>query len=135
MRIGAAGSFWRDNGLSVVLVSLFIASLVGQAIAGWFESSEEALQHGRTPLAFGQYLLSGHFWEATGENWESEFLQMAMFVVLTSGSGRRGLPSPSASALSNPRSSIPGASRTSPTRPGRCGPADGGCASMRIRSV
>ena len=30
-----------------------------------------------------QYLSSGHFLEATFENWESEFLQMALFVILT----------------------------------------------------
>jgi len=32
---------------------------------------------------FVSYLGTGHFWEATGENWESEFLQMALFVLLT----------------------------------------------------
>ena len=30
-----------------------------------------------------QYLFSGHFLQATFENWESEFLQMALFVILT----------------------------------------------------
>lgn len=30
-----------------------------------------------------EYLASGHFFQATFENWESEFLQMAVFVLLT----------------------------------------------------
>lgn len=83
MRIGAAGGFWRNNGLSVVLFSLFALTLAGQAVAGWYENRQDALAHGTRPVAFGPYLLSGHFWEATGENWESEFLQMTMFVLLT----------------------------------------------------
>lgn len=33
--------------------------------------------------SLGQYFSSGHFIEATFENWESEFLQMALFVSLT----------------------------------------------------
>ena len=32
---------------------------------------------------FQKYIYSGHFIQATFENWESEFLQMALFVVLT----------------------------------------------------
>ena len=51
--------------------------------AGWLDSNGDALLHGNEPTAFASYLTSGHFWEATAENWESEFLQMAMFVVLT----------------------------------------------------
>jgi hypothetical protein len=74
---------WRNNGLSIVLVLLFAVSLGGQAVTGWYDHNESERQHGGQPTGFGQYLLSGHFWEATGENWESEFLQMAAFVLLT----------------------------------------------------
>jgi hypothetical protein len=75
--------FWRNNSLSLVLAFLFLASMGGQMWAGWLDSNADALLHGNEPTAFASYLTSGHFWEATGENWESEFLQMAMFVVLT----------------------------------------------------
>jgi hypothetical protein len=75
--------FWRNNSLSIVLGVLFIATLVGQTWAGWFDHNADALLHGDSPVGLAAYLISGHFWEATGENWESEFLQMAMFVVLT----------------------------------------------------
>jgi hypothetical protein len=74
---------FRNNGLSIVLLSLFLFSFVGQAIAGWHTHNNEQLAHGESPVGFGTYLGTGHFWEATGENWESEFLQMAMFVLLT----------------------------------------------------
>jgi hypothetical protein len=38
---------------------------------------------GGQQLAMGQYLTSGHFIQSTFENWESEFLQMALFVILS----------------------------------------------------
>jgi hypothetical protein len=73
----------RKNGLSLVLLSLFLLSMAGQALTGWLTHNDEQEQHGQTPVALISYLASGHFWEATGENWESEFLQMAAFVLLT----------------------------------------------------
>lgn len=76
-------TIWRNNGLSIVLVSLFLLTMVGQAITGWRASNEDARSHGQSEVGLTQYLGSGHFWEATGENWESEFLQMAAFVLLT----------------------------------------------------
>jgi hypothetical protein len=74
---------WRNHGLSIVLMSLFLVTTAGQALTGWVDHNETERQHGGTPSAFGEYLASGHFWEAIGENWESEFLQMAAFVLLT----------------------------------------------------
>jgi hypothetical protein len=77
------GLLWRNNSLSIVLVTLFLLTMGGQAWAGWLDANEDARQHGDVPQGFSAYLGSGHFWEATGENWESEFLQMAAFVLLT----------------------------------------------------
>ena len=74
---------WRNNSLSIVLVSLFVLTMTGQIVAGWFDHNEDARTHAEAPIGLTQYLGTGHFWEATGENWESEFLQMAMFVLLT----------------------------------------------------
>jgi hypothetical protein len=75
--------FWRNNGLSIVLVAMFVLSLVGQAVAGHRHHNEEQQEHGQSELAFGEYLASPAFLEATMENWESEFLQMAAYVLLT----------------------------------------------------
>ena len=73
----------RDNGLSIVLLGLFILALVGQSIAGWSVFNEDRQEHGLGQIGFLAYLLSAQFIEATSENWESEFLQMAAYVVLT----------------------------------------------------
>ena len=74
---------FKRNGLSIVLVALFLLTMMGQVLTGWADHNADAQEHGQPPVALGGYLASGHFWEATGENWESEFLQMALFVILT----------------------------------------------------
>lgn len=87
---GFARQFLRNNGLSIAVLLLFSASLVGQAMTGLASYNEEALEHGRRALRLGEYLASGDFIEAVFENWESEFLQMAIFVVLTKVLRQRG---------------------------------------------
>ena len=76
--------FLRDNGLSLVLFVLFFFSfLFGQSITGHQHYNNEQQEHGQQTIGYLEYLGSGHFLEATMENWESEFLQMFFFVVLT----------------------------------------------------
>ena len=74
---------FRENGLSLTLLAVFLALLVAQALAGQHELNAERIEHGNAPLALPEYLRTGHFVEATTENWESEFLQMAAYVLLT----------------------------------------------------
>ncbi|WP_201841805.1 DUF6766 family protein [Microvirga zambiensis] len=75
--------FLRDNGLSIALFLMFAVSLIGQALTGWRAHAEELRIHGQPAIGLLSYLASGHFISAVFENWESEFLQMAMYVVLT----------------------------------------------------
>jgi hypothetical protein len=73
----------RENGLSIVLGLLFVLMLVAQTISGMYAYNEEQREHGQPTVDFAGYVSSSHFLEATMENWESEFLQMFAFVVLT----------------------------------------------------
>ena len=75
--------FLRNNGLSITFFVLFVLTLVGQYVAGWKEHNEEQLLHRQPTVSAVEYLGEGHFWEAIFENWESEFLQMAAYVLLT----------------------------------------------------
>lgn len=86
----ALGRFWRDNGLSLVLVSLFLLFLGGQTVSGWFNYNEELHEHHQPRIGLSEYLRSGAFGEAVFENWESEFLQMGLYVLLTSILFQRG---------------------------------------------
>ena len=84
------GSFWRDNGLSLVLLGLMLGSLGGQVAAGMRVYNQQRIEHGQVALDGLAYLRSGHFVSATFENWESEFLQMGMYVLLTVVLRQRG---------------------------------------------
>ena len=82
-RIKNPPSFVRRHGLSIVLTFVFLATLVGHSLAGWWAENEERTEEGRPALGYSAYLSSGEFMESVGENWESEFLQMAAYVLLT----------------------------------------------------
>jgi hypothetical protein len=73
----------RENGLSIVLFCLLIVCLLGQFLTGRSEYNQDQQVHGRSPVSYSEYFLTPHFLEVTMENWESEFLQMFAFVVLT----------------------------------------------------
>nr|WP_294781099.1 DUF6766 family protein [uncultured Flavobacterium sp.] len=76
-------NFLKNNGLCICFILLFIGSFIGQIFLGFKEHNNELVEEGGKIIPLGSYLLSGHFFESTFENWESEFLQMALFVVLT----------------------------------------------------
>lgn len=76
-------SFFYRNGLSIVLLTLMLIFWSAQFISGWKVHNEELTEHNKPELNASQYIFSGHFISATFENWESEFLQMAMYVLLT----------------------------------------------------
>jgi len=75
--------FIVNNALSLTLFGLFLATLVGLMVNGYVHQNEELQAHSQVTQSFGSYLTSNEFYEAVFENWESEFLQMGMLVVLT----------------------------------------------------
>ena len=80
----------RDNGLTLVLLLLFLLSLGGQWLTGWKVANEDALRHGQAALSLASYAGSAEFLSALFENWESEFLQMSAYVLLTAVLIQRG---------------------------------------------
>jgi hypothetical protein len=85
-------SWLRDRGLTLALLGFFFISLVGQFVAGHHEYNATQQAHGATPVSIAGYFATGHPWEALFENWESEFLQMAVFVLLTTLLIQKGSP-------------------------------------------
>ncbi|OFI39279.1 hypothetical protein BIU82_14360 [Arthrobacter sp. SW1] len=73
----------KNNGLLIANAGLFLAFLIGMVFSGVATYNEEQSSHGQQSVDLLAYIQSGHFIEAVFENWESEFLQMAMYVVLT----------------------------------------------------
>ena len=71
---------WKNFGLSIALATLFLVSWAGHAVAEWGTYRHEQLAHGE-PVRISEYLV--HFGQSTLENWQSEFLQLFSFVVLS----------------------------------------------------
>jgi hypothetical protein len=82
----------RDNGLSITMFGLFLVFLVAQSVTGYKTTNSENEQHNQPRESYGEYLASGAFVEATFENWESEFLQMGAYVLLTAFLIQKGSP-------------------------------------------
>jgi hypothetical protein len=76
--------FAHDNGLLLTNLGLFAAFFIGMVVSGAATYNQQQQEHGSAEhVSIWEYLHTGDFVEATFENWESEFLQMGMYVVLT----------------------------------------------------
>jgi hypothetical protein len=74
---------WRNNNLSIVLFVLFVFCIVGHAWSGWKKHNEDQREHGEREISLSAFVTSEEFAETVFENWESEFLQMGFYVILT----------------------------------------------------
>lgn len=77
------GKWAKEHGLLLANIALFVMFFGGMILSGAAAYSEEQQAHGEPGVSVLQFLATGDFLEATFENWESEFLQMGMYVVLT----------------------------------------------------
>jgi hypothetical protein len=84
--------FVRENSLSLFFLAIFLLALGGQAIAGHNLYNEEALAHGDSPIGFWRYLTSSSFGQGVMENWQSEYLQFALFALATVWLLQKGSP-------------------------------------------
>ena len=90
--------FAREQSLSLVFFALFLVALVGQALAGWHDYNNVETWHaqiaGEAPqtLSLGRYLTSSSFAQAVTENWQSEYLQFTLFILLTVWFVQKGSP-------------------------------------------
>jgi hypothetical protein len=84
--------FVKHNGLSLVFLGLFVLAVVFQAIAGHADFNEDQDRHGDPRISFVRYVNSSAFGVAVMENWQSEYLQFTLFVLLTVWLLQRGSP-------------------------------------------
>jgi hypothetical protein len=81
--VAGSDSFWRRNALGLTCFALFVVLVIGLLLTGHHAYNAEQHDLGHPTVSLLTYLGEGHFWEAVFENWESEFLQMAAYVILT----------------------------------------------------
>ena len=71
-------TIWNRYGFVWITGSVFIVTLVGHWIFGWFAYLDEQLAHGQPPV-LSQYGVQ--MMRDTLENWQSEFLQLVWQVA------------------------------------------------------
>ncbi|AEV84797.1 membrane protein [Actinoplanes sp. SE50] len=84
--------FLRENSLGLVFGLLFLIVLAGEAIAGHADFNQQQLVEGLPPITFGRYLTSASFGADVLENWQSEYLQFFLYIVLTVWLLQKGSP-------------------------------------------
>jgi hypothetical protein len=84
--------FWRDNSLSLAFIAILLAALVGQALVGHALFAHDAAAHHGAPVSLGRYLTSSSFAVDVMENWQSEYLQFTLYILLTVWFIQRGSP-------------------------------------------
>ena len=119
--------FVRDNSLSLVLFLLFFLFVVPQSLAGHREYNQDQQDHQQPEVTYVEYLGEGHFVESIFENWESEFLQIFGYVLLTAYFRQKGSPESKKLDGDEPVDADPAAERQ-PRPHGRSGAAAPGCA-------
>ena len=84
--------FVKHNGLSLTFLTMFLVTLALQALAGHADFNEDQDRHGDPRISLGRYLVSSAFGVAVMENWQSEYLQFTLFILLTVWLLQRGSP-------------------------------------------
>jgi hypothetical protein len=84
--------FAKHNGLSLFFLVLFLAAIFGQALVGHADFNEDQDRHADPRISLGRYVVSSEFGVAVMENWQSEYLQFALFILMTVWLLQRGSP-------------------------------------------
>jgi hypothetical protein len=82
-RAGGVRTWIYSQSLLIVMGLIFFGSWFAQSVAGWSAYNQDALDHKETSISWVQYLGSSDFWQATLQNWQSEFLAIGSVAIFT----------------------------------------------------
>src|SRR5215218_1022758 len=82
----------RDNGLVLFFATIFLLALLGEAVAGFHAFNDDQVAGGAAPVSWTTYLTSSDFGADVAENWQSEYLQFALYILATVHLVQRGSP-------------------------------------------
>jgi hypothetical protein len=91
-RAGGVRAAIYSNSLLIVMAIIFLGSWFAQSVTGWTDFNDQQAAHGEATISWIGYLGSAEFWEATLENWQSEFLAVGSFAAFTIYLRQRGSP-------------------------------------------
>jgi hypothetical protein len=83
---------WRDYGLSIFVLALFLGSFVLHAIFGWLQYAADQKSHNDEATLWGDSGYVVYFGEWTFQNWQSEFLEVLVLIVATTYLIHKGSP-------------------------------------------
>jgi hypothetical protein len=87
---------WRlrvySNSLLLVMLVIFLLSWFGQSVTGWTVFNDDQRDHHQPTVSYARYLAQPSFWEATLQNWQSEFLAVGSFTIFAVYLRQRGSP-------------------------------------------
>ena len=81
---------WRHNSLTIVFGLLLALFVAGQAVSGLAEYNESARTAGLQTISLLRYVTSSSFMVDLVENWQSEYLQFTLYILLTIWLVQRG---------------------------------------------
>jgi hypothetical protein len=84
------GRFVAENSLTLVFLLLLLGALIGQSIAGTADFNAQQLASGGDQVSWWVYIRSSSFGVDVAENWQSEYLQFALYIVATAWLVQRG---------------------------------------------
>jgi hypothetical protein len=84
--------FLRENGLFAFFAAIFLLALAGQSVAGFFDFNDQQVADGAASVSWLRYVTSSDFGADVAENWQSEYLQFALYIVATVFLLQRGSP-------------------------------------------
>jgi Domain of unknown function (DUF6766) len=82
----------KENSLSLFFGVLLLCTLVGQAFSGLAEYNSTVAVEDLPRLTIGEYVTSSQFAVDVAENWQSEYLQFLLYILLTVWLIQRGSP-------------------------------------------
>ncbi|GAB3883226.1 DUF6766 family protein [Terrabacter terrigena] len=82
----------REQGLTLAFIALLLGALVGQALTGLAVYNRQAADAHLPLMTLWRYVTSSQFAVDVAENWQSEYLQFLLFILLTVWLAQKGSP-------------------------------------------
>ncbi len=82
--------FLKDNGLTLFFAAIFLLALTGQALTGHADHNDQLMTDGADPISLVRYITSSDFAVDVAENWQSEYLQFTLYILVTVWLVQRG---------------------------------------------
>ena len=82
-RVGDWRTTLYSHSLLIAMTTIFFLSWFAQSLNGWDQYNANQHEHGQTAVAWTTYLHQPDFWDATLQNWQSEFLAVGTMAVFS----------------------------------------------------